>query len=52
MSDVLPELIKEYIQKVKYLMNNEEKLTSVERESLDKQLDSLENTIEVMEGLR
>lgn len=52
MSDILHDLIMEYINKVKFLMNNHEKLDKMERKSLDKQLDSLENTITVMEGLK
>lgn len=52
MSDILHDLIMEYIQKVKYLMDNHETMNDTERKSLDKQLDSLENTIDVMEGLR
>lgn len=52
MSEVLSELIKEYIRKVTFLMNNHEKLDKSEMKILNKQLDSLENTITVMEGLK
>ncbi|MGI6565640.1 hypothetical protein [Methanosphaera sp.] len=52
MSDILHDLIMEYITKVKYLINNHETMNQAEKESLNKQLDSLENTIDVMEGLR
>ncbi len=52
MSAILSELIKEYIRKVTFLVDNHEKLDNSERKSLDKQLDSLENTITVMEGLK
>lgn len=49
---LLSDLIGEYKRKVLFLRDNHESLSTEERLSLDRELDSLEDTIMIMEGIK